>query len=437
MLTPEQVIPFLTDERPWVRDHALRSLMEAGNRPEALTPELLWEAIDRFGMDESRSFLRALDEVGHTEASYQRLVAALADPSVKSVLFNLHRVFESLPFELVEAHRDELLSNERLPSHVRDHLRQRLELAQLPSDVLWERLLAHSNQSESKYADDIDRSVSGRLIEAMARVADSALIERAMTGLRDPAIVDQWAEIFLVQFLGRVRHEPAIDLLLEKLLIEDADILNEEAYKALARIGTLEVVSKCESAYAGKEWGVRLFVREPIHRVWRTESEEALCRLVDGEESEDLQNVLLNDLCYLGSVRGLERARRMIESDPADPENKGLCEVMLATVIMNGVEIPEAAAWTTRVEAEWHRLKKLLREMDAGFDEETEGGELGWADERLAGDEAGDPGSYLDALDRLDGLLPVETYRRESPKVGRNDPCPCGSGKKYKKCCGG
>ena len=27
--------------------------------------------------------------------------------------------------------------------------------------------------------------------------------------------------------------------------------------------------------------------------------------------------------------------------------------------------------------------------------------------------------------------------RRNAPKVGRNDPCPCGSGKKYKKCCGG
>jgi len=25
---------------------------------------------------------------------------------------------------------------------------------------------------------------------------------------------------------------------------------------------------------------------------------------------------------------------------------------------------------------------------------------------------------------------------RSNPKVGRNDPCPCGSGKKYKKCCG-
>ena len=42
--------------------------------------------------------------------------------------------------------------------------------------------------------------------------------------------------------------------------------------------------------------------------------------------------------------------------------------------------------------------------------------------------------------DALDGgrLFPskVETFRRETPKVGRNDPCPCGSGKKFKRCCG-
>ena len=29
-----------------------------------------------------------------------------------------------------------------------------------------------------------------------------------------------------------------------------------------------------------------------------------------------------------------------------------------------------------------------------------------------------------------------QTVRREGEKVGRNDPCPCGSGKKYKSCCG-
>jgi len=30
---------------------------------------------------------------------------------------------------------------------------------------------------------------------------------------------------------------------------------------------------------------------------------------------------------------------------------------------------------------------------------------------------------------------PPMTFIRDHAKVGRNDPCPCGSGKKYKKCC--
>jgi uncharacterized protein len=34
-------------------------------------------------------------------------------------------------------------------------------------------------------------------------------------------------------------------------------------------------------------------------------------------------------------------------------------------------------------------------------------------------------------------LMPLMPIVRATPKVGRNDPCPCGSGKKVKKCCGG
>jgi uncharacterized protein YecA (UPF0149 family) len=30
---------------------------------------------------------------------------------------------------------------------------------------------------------------------------------------------------------------------------------------------------------------------------------------------------------------------------------------------------------------------------------------------------------------------PLVPFKRTTPKVGRNEPCPCGSGKKYKKCC--
>jgi tetratricopeptide (TPR) repeat protein len=47
----------------------------------------------------------------------------------------------------------------------------------------------------------------------------------------------------------------------------------------------------------------------------------------------------------------------------------------------------------------------------------------------------------LNQLKKDAGIVDAEApqdqpVRREAPKVGRNDPCPCGSGKKYKKCCG-
>lgn len=55
-----------------------------------------------------------------------------------------------------------------------------------------------------------------------------------------------------------------------------------------------------------------------------------------------------------------------------------------------------------------------------------------------------DPTTLEDALydivkavfDMKAKLMPNKPIRREEPRVGRNDPCPCGSGKKFKQCCG-
>ena len=50
-------------------------------------------------------------------------------------------------------------------------------------------------------------------------------------------------------------------------------------------------------------------------------------------------------------------------------------------------------------------------------------------------------GEALEAIHSVDGGSKIgtdvdRTVRNEGTKVGRNDPCPCGSGKKYKQCCG-
>lgn len=57
-----------------------------------------------------------------------------------------------------------------------------------------------------------------------------------------------------------------------------------------------------------------------------------------------------------------------------------------------------------------------------------------WQEEDRLQTEQDDPEKHPLDHDLLD-LLPVEPIVRSGPKIGRNDPCPCGSGKKYKKCC--
>jgi len=81
--------------------------------------------------------------------------------------------------------------------------------------------------------------------------------------------------------------------------------------------------------------------------------------------------------------------------------------------------------------------------QEHGVEMETEQGEMNEAMQALHEEWLQTPRDALEGkkpAETLEGgrLFPskVETFRREEPKVGRNDPCPCGSGKKYKKCCG-
>lgn len=90
--------------------------------------------------------------------------------------------------------------------------------------------------------------------------------------------------------------------------------------------------------------------------------------------------------------------------------------------------------------AEWHGLE-IVQTEDGGPDDEE-----GDVEFRATFTYKGERQTHheLAHFKKVDGTWyyfegePVkpETYVRETPKVGRNDPCPCGSGKKYKKCCG-
>ncbi len=104
------------------------------------------------------------------------------------------------------------------------------------------------------------------------------------------------------------------------------------------------------------------------------------------------------------------------EAPPSSEEIKAKWngpEAMHARIdIDSGVATPDARDGFTPLSPEW------LEYLNSAVDDEL----LGVLHE-----------SWLDAKGHLDAApLP---HQRQTPKVGRNELCPCGSGKKYKRCC--
>ena len=143
---------------------------------------------------------------------------------------------------------------------------------------------------------------------------------------------------------------------------------------------------------------------------------------------DSLANVCA-DLCPREVITELNQA---YDDGLVDPAAIGWDEVEAALDMG-----PDAALKEAR-----HRNRLITNTADsikwwACFHEGPDGKE--WAE---AGIESEDDLENLE--DDADSLLPLfgpdpgipEPYRRTEPKVGRNEPCPCGSGKKFKKCCG-
>jgi len=98
----------------------------------------------------------------------------------------------------------------------------------------------------------------------------------------------------------------------------------------------------------------------------------------------------------------------------------------------------ETTRWAT--ESEWLELE-IKKTSLGGESDDT--GEVEFIARYIIDDEEEDHHENASFMKEkgvwyfVDGeAVKPETFVRETPKVGRNDPCPCGSGKKFKKCCG-
>jgi hypothetical protein len=453
MLLPDQVIPFLLHDDPIVRRHA-RNYFDDTFEFGSLTADHFWAVLDRFGeIGETLGVAAGLGSLPQTEESVQRLIRALSIETSEKFRFHYQHAARDLSFEFLERHREALLGCPALEAHIRAHLELRLRLRDDPPDVVWERLMERGRKLGHAHAASFSSSEPEAEIEAAAR-GGAAVCERAMSAMKEESAIEDWRAIFAARVLGEARFEPAIDALVETLAV-DADVLPEEVSRSLSRIGTPAVVEKILAFYPGQPWYVRLYAHLPLENIKLPASETALLKLLeieqaieadpnpDEEEGDPLSYPILIGLTQLCSLAGLEPLRRALERDPQDLELQPCLQGLLATALMFGVSLPEESSWRAAVKEYEKKAAGMLEAMERTFESQRQthrqiNANLG------AFDDDDDAGGFEDPLEaeipvppQFDAnVRPMQPIRNTSPKIGRNDPCPCGSGKKYKKCCG-
>jgi len=149
-------------------------------------------------------------------------------------------------------------------------------------------------------------------------------------------------------------------------------------------------------------------------------TEECCGRYINGEESAPTPEALMRSRYAAYTLENIDYV--VATHDPATRDE---------------VDPDGARSWSR--EAEWEGL--TVHEVTGGADDE-EGTVEFTARYTMEGREVRH--RELATFVKLQGkwfyhdgdMVKAKPMVREGPKVGRNDPCPCGSGKKFKKCCG-
>jgi hypothetical protein len=412
MLLPSQVIAYLQHPDKYVRDLAVRYLSQAHD-PSPATAEDIWRLLDRFGFDDVTDACSALAALPHTEASLTRTLKAVEDELDPFHRSDLEDTLDPLHYGLLNRFRDVVEAAPGLSKDFKSHIAERFALASVPPAELWERLLQTAAEMDKAKTGDPNGRLPWRLVEALSRHPEAA---QWAVGLLNESPIDKWRHVLAVNLLGHMRHAPAVELVGQAFAsAEGNEGMLETGTDALIRIGGPQVVQIIRDRFAAMPWELRLFAADVLSGVKLPQGEAALIALMEGIADRSLRTKFAIALCEAGVTEpaGLEILYALAKSNRWDTAMTDLRADVFALFTMVGHSVPELSRWRAELdEPKSHRAERARSHARL------------FADSGISTHAAAAPGA------------PARPIRRQAAKVGRNDPCPCGSGKKYKKCCG-
>jgi hypothetical protein len=428
MLTPSQVFPFLENPLWCVRVSAARYLSDASNTAP-VTDADIWQIIEKSDAAEWPGLIRVLPNVRATETGLMKALRALNSWTNGSALLNLSEALLDVDRDLLLAKWEAVAPQVERYSRLRDDWRARRELAEMTADDLWAAFLATAEEQNDDKASEkkgLNR-VAERLIEALAR-HPAAIAPRVMSLLQDESIMD-WREVHGTDLIGRMQYHPGVDVLLDKLRV-DGDYTLEAAARSLVQLGTTEVLRKIADRFGRENNTFRIYAAGALGNINHPAAEAVILTLLAPEKDFDTRTSLLGSLCDLcpATPETLELIRQCVLRGEYVRMIDRIDQRLAVVAHIVGYDFPEKEEWLEDAERQEQRMAKGLRHDNDFF---TRKMWLHWMD-------GGDPFAEVREQwqdDSIEDDEPTETFVRDEPRIGRNDPCPCGSGKKYKKCC--
>lgn len=423
MLPVDQVIPFIRHESPLVIDLALRYL-EHIRHPARLTGDFILGALQE---SPGARLKRWLGHFAVSPAVVEYAFQAIEDRRIDSdewwpwsVLLNLTR--QTWTPQIAER----IQSLRVRESWIRQALDQRARLLCASPDELRDRFLADCAHADAAGLARSQQDQTSGIVENLAGFAESR--QWAFERLSLVRGTDCWEEIWLVELLVLMGDRRILDFAMDRFTSVDP----EKDESLLGALGG-SVARLCDETDLPRIAGLLARSSGPhlaellcgLSQLRVKEFEPLLTRA--GRESEDPwhRTLAFVGLCEMlaGTDEALSFVADTTETDRFELDYCEPAELAVPLGIIIGKPFPQAR--------EWERVARSRGSRWGAPDPSVS--ELAFARILHAPGE-GAPLGEIDSMRPFVPEGPLEPLSR-GPKTGRNDPCPCGSGKKYKKCC--
>ena len=449
----------LAHQDPFVRNGLLSACLAFHQTDLATTREVM-KAVDEFGLEDAYDLVYKLGEL-ELDQEASEWVRGLVEGMDGKSYFGTNATWHCLKWLIAKSPAGFLKESRdwidavvpegrefRLPE-VEDVIAERERLGSLPDEEILRGIEDHlaTLGEDTDFADakipmmeKMVAGLDGREEQVREKVLDS--LKETVPNSDGEFLASDWDFGVWVLAAGHLKIEEAVPFLLEGMKV-DWDWLNEEIPLRLAMIGTgacLEQTAKFyEECFEGPDEFdfLRLFLGNVFGYVESPLSAKLAMELLKSERDDYNRVKLAEAVAIQLDGESMEAALKVFQESPGDPERRHLARYFYTHALLTGEERSEMKSWRTLLEKDAEELRELTHlgyRKGSMMDQMIN--QMGLPSEKAP--------EWLSDLSRSDGqrLASTVTYSGETPyvreekKVGRNEPCPCGRGKKFKKCCG-